>query len=277
MKILIRVTFSILVFVTFFSCTNNRTSNTTKENRNTIEMQTDYGNVIIELYNETPLHRDNFTKLAEEGAFDSLLFHRVINEFMIQTGDPESRTALPGDTLGNGDLPYTVQAEFVPSLFHKKGALGAARNSNPERASSSMQFYIVQGNFFNDSLLINADNRINTWLAEHYFTNDSVNKPLVDAMQKASENDDNELYRLLNDSLNNLAKDYHNFEKYTIPEEHRNIYKTVGGTPHLDQNYTVFGQVIKGIEIVDSIAAVQTGVFDRPVRDVRIKKVRLIK
>ncbi|SFH11258.1 peptidylprolyl isomerase [Pedobacter insulae] len=185
-----------------------------------VRIATDRGTVIIKLYNETPLHRDNFIKLAKEGQLDGTLFHRVIKDFMIQGGDTKSKNAHPDSTLGNGGLPYTVKAEFVDSLFHKKGALGAAREgdrSNPTKASSSTQFYIVQGKIWTDSTL-NAT----------------------------------EETRL----------------KFKIPEWQRQIYKTIGGTPHLDRNYTVYGEVVKGLEMVDAIANEPTGKADRPTRDV---------
>ena len=141
-------------------------------------MVTDYGTMHIELYNETPKHRDNFVKITEDGVLDSLLFHRVINNFMIQSVDIDSKYAKPGDTLGNGGLDYTVDAEFHTDLFHKKGVLAAARDNNPERASSSTQFYLVQGRIQNDSLLENNQNRINEWLAEYYVKKDSSYKEI---------------------------------------------------------------------------------------------------
>ncbi|MTI31817.1 peptidylprolyl isomerase [Xanthovirga aplysinae] len=278
MKTLNKTTLLLLSIMAFWSC-NSKTdsSDSINEERPKIEMVTDYGEIVIDLYNETPLHRDNLIKLANEGAFDSLLFHRVIENFMIQGGDPDSRNAQPADTLGNGGLPYMVDAEFNPKLFHKKGALGAARNGNLKRASSSMQFYIVQGKIFNDSLLTAAESRINGFLAEHYFKNDLANKPLVDSLQKAEDDKNWERYNLFNDSIRNLAKKYENFERYTIPDAHREVYKSIGGTPHLDQNYTVFGEVVKGLEVVDSIASIQTGKFDRPLKDIRIRTVRVLK
>lgn len=278
MKTLLKTFMFLFVILTFWGCTaKTESSESVEEQRTSIEMVTDYGTIIIDLYNETPLHRDNFTKLTDEGAFDSLLFHRVIKSFMIQGGDPDSRNAQSGDTLGNGGLDYKVNAEFNPTLFHKKGALGAARDGNLARASSSMQFYIVQGRVFNDSLISAAEMRINGWLAEHYFKNDSTNKSLVDALQKAEEDENDEEYTLFRDSIRSLAKSYENFEKYTIPDLHREVYKSIGGTPHLDQNYTVFGEVTKGLEVIDSIAAVQTNLLNRPVSDVRIRTVRVLK
>lgn len=268
---------SILLVLFLGSCSNQSKSEVeTEEKRVAIEMVTDKGTINLELYNETPKHRDNFMKLANEGAFDSLLFHRVIEEFMIQGGDPESKYALPGDTLGSGGLDYTVDAEFHPDLFHKKGVLAAARDGNLQRASSSMQFYIVQGKIYNDSLLEIADIKNNERLAEHYFKNDPANKELADAFQKAIDEEYEAQYMLISDSIRNLSKSYNNFERYTIPQAHSVIYKTIGGVPFLDQNYTVFGEVTQGLEIVDSIAAVSTDAIDRPIEDVRILRVRVV-
>ena len=276
MKIMLRISLITTLFFVVFSCEKKSASTEIKEKRQKIEMVTDQGTLILELYNETPLHRDNFIKVAQEGLYDSVLFHRVIEEFMIQSGDPDSKYAQQGDTLGNGGLDYEVDAEFNPNLFHKKGVLAAARDGNPERASSSTQFYIVQGKVFNDSLLDRAQERINGWLAEHYFKKDGANKSLVDSLQKAIDSENMEQYRLYNDSISSLAKSYKNFETYTISEEQRKVYKTIGGTPHLDQNYTIFGEVIEGFEVVDSIAAVPTGPFDRPLKDVRIVSVKVL-
>lgn len=277
MKIVLKVALTLVLFLIVFSCNKKPTVPEAKEEeRQRIEMVTDHGTMVIELYNETPLHRDNFIKLANDKAYDSLLFHRVIEKFMIQGGDPDSKSAQPGDTLGNGGLDYTIDAEFNPNLFHKKGVLAAARDGNLERASSSMQFYIVQGKVFNDSLLERAEVRINNWLAEHYFKNDPVNKPLLDSLQKAVDQENMEQYTLYSDSISRLAEGYKKFDVYTIPKEHRAVYKSTGGTPHLDMNYTVFGEVVEGLYVIDSIAAVPTGNFDRPVADVRVVSVRVL-
>jgi len=193
-------------------------------------LQTTLGDMVVRLSDSTPLHRDNFLKLVKTGYYDSVLFHRVIKNFMIQGGDPDSKIAVPGMPLGNGGPSYRIPAEFNPALFHKKGVLAAARDNNPEKASSGSQFYIVQGKTFTD------------------------------------------------DELNNLETQRMQGRK--IPTDQREVYKTIGGAPHLDMTYTVFGEVIKGIEVVDKIAAVQTsrGVDrDRPVEDVRILKAKLIK
>ena len=276
MKTVLRISFILTLFLVIYSCEKKPVSAETEEKRQKIELVTDQGTMILELYNETPLHRDNFIKVVQDGVYDSVLFHRVINEFMIQSGDPDSKNAKPGDTLGNGGLDYKVDAEFNPKLFHKKGVLAAARDGNPERASSSTQFYIAQGKVFNDSLLDRAEERINGWLAEHYFKKDPANKPLLDSLHKAIDAENMEQYRLYSDSISSLAKSYENFDTYAISEEQRSVYKTLGGTPHLDQNYTVFGEVIEGLDVVDSIAVVPTGPLDRPVTDVIIISVKVL-
>ena len=235
-----------------------------------VKLVTTMGTIELILYNETPLHRDNFIKIVKDGILDSLLFHRVINNFMIQAGDTNSKFAKPGDTLGNGDLKYTVDAEIRPELYHKKGVLAAARSDTPERVSSSTQFYIVQGKVFNDSLLNAAEKRINGWLAEYYIKHDPIYKSQLDSMNVAMKTDDWQTFSRINSKFRELAKTYTNYEAYKIPEAHRQVYKTIGGTPHLDQNYTVFGEVISGLDVVDVIAAVETNTLDRPLKDVRI-------
>jgi peptidyl-prolyl cis-trans isomerase B (cyclophilin B) len=195
---------------------------------------------------------------------------------MVQGGDPESKTARAEDTLGNGDLDYTVPAEFHPDLFHKKGALAAARTGNPERASSSMQFYLVQGRVLTDSLLTLAENTINEWLAEHYLIHDPRYKELYEGLKKADSAQDWRQFRTLQDSVRKMATTYTNFDRYTIPPAQREVYKTVGGTAFLDQNYTVYGEVVQGLNVIDSIAKVDTGDMNRPLEDVRILKIRVV-
>lgn len=186
-----------------------------------VRIKTSQGECVIMLYNATPQHRDNFLKLAKEGFYNGTLFHRVIQNFMIQGGDPDSKTAKPGQALGEGDLGYMVPAEFRSDLFHKKGVLAAARDNNPAKSSSASQFYIVQGKTFTDAQL------------------DMI-----------------ETQRL---------------QGRKIPAEHREVYKALGGTPHLDQNYTVYGEVVRGLEMVDRIAAVKTSKADRPEQDVKME------
>ena len=217
-----------------FSATAQKDSTIKKKDRKRdVLMETTMGDIVIRLSDSTPLHRDNFLKLVKVGYYDSVLFHRVIKDFMIQGGDPDSKRAAAGKPLGNGGPGYTVPAEFRKTLFHKKGVIAAARtgdNMNPAKASSGSQFYIVQGKVFTDGAL------------------DSV-----------------ERFRL-------------NGRK--IPAEQRAVYKTLGGTPHLDQGYTVYGEVVKGLDVIDKIATVQTSKAqdrDRPLQDVRIIKTKLIK
>lgn len=262
------------------SCTTK-----TKENPETstklspdVELATDMGTMVIRLYDETPQHRDNFIKLASENFFDSILFHRVIEKFMIQAGDPSSKKAKAGDRLGNDDLPYQVPAEFHPDRFHKRGALGAARDGNPARASSSTQFYIVQGRVYNDSTLEYHEGRINKWLAMNRVENDSANQNLVavrNALRQSGKNPDS--LELINKQYDELVeKELKAVAKYVIPNHHREVYKSIGGAAHLDQNYTVFGEVIEGLEIIDKIAASPTDSLDRPVKDVRIIGTKLV-
>lgn len=242
-----------------------------------VEMVTNYGTIVLQLSDETPLHRDNFIQLVEDGVYDSLLFHRVIQSFMIQGGDTKSKYADSVARLGDSDLPYTIPAEIVPTLYHKKGALGAARTGNPTRASSSTQFYIVQGKIQNDSLLAHNEGRINKMLARHYGINDPANKPLIDSLEAARAQKDTVLSKELDTRLSSILDNYWNYDKYQIPDTHRQVYQTLGGTPHLDQNYTVFGEVISGLEVVDAIAAVATDSVDRPRGDVRILKARILR
>lgn len=184
-----------------------------------IKITTSFGEMIVRLYNKTPLHRDNFIKLVKEHFYDSLLFHRVINTFMIQGGDPNSKNAEPGSFLGEGDVGYTIPAEFDSTLYHKRGALCAARTDNPEKASSGCQFYIVQGKTYSDGQLDMLTMKNNVWFSP--------------------------------------AK--------------RMTYKMLGGTPRLDMNYTVFGEVESGLEVIDKIATTPRDNNNRPIADVRMR------
>lgn len=187
-------------------------------------METTKGKIKLELYDGTPQHRDNFVKLAKAHFYDGILFHRVIPQFMVQAGDPDSKKAAKGDSLGDGDVKYTVPAEIKPNqYYHKRGALGAARDDNPAKASSGAQFYIVTGKIQTDSTLAKAEKR----------------------------------------------------SGYHVPDSHKEVYKHIGGAPHLDNNYTVFGEVLRGISVADSIAAVKRDKRDRPIDDVRIVKLRV--
>ena len=261
----------------FFTCKEKTPEQPEAEVRTSVEMVTNNGTITLELYNETPLHRDNFLKLINEKAYDSLLFHRVIKDFMIQGGDPESRHAEKDSMLGEGDLGYTVKGEFYPDLFHKKGALATAREDNQDRASSAIQFFIVEGKIYNDSLLDIAESTINKRLARNYVINDSAYKHLWDSLQSSILRKNDETSKIYSDSIDTIAKNYNKFEKYTMPSSQREVYKTIGGTPTLDQNYTVFGEVIQGLDIVEKIAAAKTDKNDRPISDVRILSVKVLK
>lgn len=197
----------------------------TKNNSMTkVLIKTSMGDITIALYNETPQHRDNFIKLVKEGYYDGVLFHRIIQGFMIQTGDPDSKTAKPGQRLGMGGPEYRIPAEFVPTLFHQRGAVAAARDNNPAKASSGSQFYIVDGKTYDESYLNMISQRTGK----------------------------------------------------TFTEEQKHVYSTVGGAPFLDGDYTVFGEVVSGMIIVDKIAAQQKDANDRPLEDIKIISAKVI-
>lgn len=204
------------------------------QQRTEVLMETSHGNIRIVLFDETPLHRDNFVKLVESHFYDSLLFHRVIKNFMIQAGDPDSKNAEPGITLGEGTLGYKLKAEIVPGLYHKRGAVAMARegdDQNPEYQSDACQFYIVWGKTF-------------------------------------SSND----VDFFAEKLDSLTEG-----KHTMTPEMRTCYRKVGGSPHLDGAYTVFGEVVEGLDVVGKIQKADTDDYDRPVPDVRILRMSVIK
>ena len=270
----------ISILIQFISSCDSGNKETSDESFQAIEFVTNYGSFVIRLYDETPLHRDNYLKLAEDNFYDSILFHRVIENFVIQAGDPDSRRAMDSDTLGEADLPYKIPAEFDPELFHRRGAVGAARDGNPERASSSTQFYVVHGRIYTDSTLEVAEGRINGWLAMNLVVNDPGNQEIIaerDALQAKGEGADTVKLNILNERIDSLRDlKLEEMEKYVIPDAHREHYKTIGGVAHLDQNYTVFGEVVRGMEVVDTIAAVSTNELNRPLEDVRILSVDII-
>jgi len=255
------------VLLLMFSCVN-------KKEQNLILLETSKGNITILLYDKTPVHSKNFMDLVEKGTLDSLLFHRVIENFMIQGGDIESKNAPKGMQLGNGDLGYTLPSEINNKYFHKRGVLAAARTNNPDRNSSSTQFYLVQGKTFNDSTLVLAENRINQYLQAYYFIQNPENVDLKNRLNSLDDQEDNLDYIESSQKWRDAAKEYQDFPRYKIPEDHRKVYKTIGGTPHLDQSYTVFGEIIEGIDVVQEISKVETDVNDRPIVDIKILSVR---
>jgi len=240
-------------------------------------ISTPYGNMKLKLFNETPKHRDNFLKLVREHFYDSLLFHRVIEGFMIQGGDPDSRNAEPAKLLGDGDLKYTIPAEFISTLCHKKGMLCAARNGddvNPEKASSAAQFYIVQGKKRTDEDLISYEKRINKPIIakiKEEVLNKTENNSLKLKIDLAKKEQNNDSLMVYFKTVNKLVDEaYLKTPHYTFPPEHQTIYKTIGGTPHLDSQYTIFGEVIEGLDVIDKIAAVGKNKDDRPLIDIRM-------
>jgi len=268
------VLISICFIICFASCT--RSIDEVNSPPIYIEMETELGRILIQLFDETPLHRDNFKQLAHDGYYDSLQFHRIIEHFVIQAGDPESKTfPFPSD-IGSGGLDYTIPAEFHPTIFHKRGTVGMARDDNPNRASSSTQFYIVQGRVQTDSTLTLAEDRINGWLARYYVRTAPENQPLLDAIETYMALGDTLNLTKANSQLNDLIASFTDFPLYTIPDEHRTVYKTLGGIPHLDQNYTIFGEVIQGMHIVDEFAKVETDSADRPLNPARILFMRVV-
>lgn len=262
------------------ACTGNQKKTTDMEtgNETLVRLETTMGNITVKLYNETPKHRDNFIKLVKEGTYDSTLFHRVIKNFMIQAGDPQSKTATDTTTLGNGDVDYTLPAEFNPKFFHKKGALAAARlgdDVNPKKESSGCQFYIVTGRKFSEAQMISMENQLNDARLENVF-NELARKHMKEIykMRKAGDNDG---LLELQDSLETQARAIVAKEPaLKFSREQIAAYTTVGGAPHLDGAYTVFGEVTDGMDVVDKIQAVKTNRADRPETDVRILKATVI-
>ena len=267
-----------LAFIALTACsagskkqTNHHMEN---EKRTLVKLETTMGNITVALYNETPKHRDNFIKLVKEGVYDSTLFHRVIKQFMIQAGDPDSKNASDTAMLGSGDVGYTIPAEFNPKFFHKKGVLAAARQGddvNPEKASSGCQFYIVTGRKFTEPQLLGMENKINEQHEEALF--DSLARQHMKEIYKMRKAGDNAGLLELQDTLEAQARELADKEeKFRFTPEQINAYSTVGGAPHLDGSYTVFGEVTEGMEVVENIEIAKTNRADRPVENIRILK-----
>ncbi len=246
-----------------------------------VMITTDMGIIKIKLYNETPLHRDNFLKLVKQHYFDSLLFHRIIQNFMIQGGDPDSKNAKPDVELGNGGPAYTIPAEINPKLFHKKGVLAAARDSdldNPMQASSGSQFYIVQGKIHTDSTLDFMSKRITKMMLMNVLMNKPENSYLLRKYKEFTKAEKVDSIKSLQAGLKTMAEvELPNVAQHTFSPDQILAYKTIGGTPHLDRSYTVFGEVYEGLDVLDKIAAVECGENDRPKKDVRILRISIIK
>jgi peptidylprolyl isomerase len=270
MNIYLKKYFIVPMLLILFSCkTPDFTDNTI------FLIKTTFGDIKIKLYPDTPIHRANFLKLVKTGFYDGVSFHRIIKDFMIQTGDPATK-AIESTKISDSLKTYTLPSEINPKYFHKRGALAAARqgnNINPEMRSSGTQFYIVQGNKFTDDELNAAEQRINNLINQAafnkilYHTTDSIRlsgKSLASA--EIQDIASNKMFQFLATA-----------DKYKMSEDQRTIYKTIGGTPLLDGTYTVFGEVIDGMDIVEKISLVATDSNDRPLNDIRIIKIKILK
>lgn len=240
-----------------------------------VTIKTQYGDMVAILYDETPKHKENFIKLAKEHYFDSLLFHRVMAGFMIQAGDPKSKKSKPGEPLGMGGPGYTIPLEFNPRFFHDKGAISAARlpdDQNPEKASSGSQFYIVQGSVIPEASINDLRyDQMKLTMGLRQIISKPENKPLLDSLNSLYYAGDMQAYqkkifslvpRVESETGTKVTKD--------LSPEKIKAYTTVGGAPHLDGEYTVFGKVIKGLEVVDQIASQPVNGANRPTVDIRI-------
>ncbi|MCQ2216604.1 MAG: peptidylprolyl isomerase [Bacteroidales bacterium] len=239
-----------------------------------VKIQTTLGDITVRLYDETPLHRDNFLKLAKEGYYDGTIFHRVIKGFMVQGGDPDTKNAKKGANYGAGGPDYTIEAEIKPGLFHKRGALAAARlgdEFNPERRSSGSQFYIVWGEGYNDSKL-NQFVKQMAMVAEQNIL-DRLAQEHREEIMEFRRNRDRAGLSALQDKLIAQAKEEAKKQNVGMSAEAKEAYKSVGGTPFLDNEYTVFGEVIEGLDIVEKIQNAKTLPGDRPVEDIVMTKV----
>lgn len=242
-----------------------------------IAIHTPYGTIKVKLYEKTPKHHQNFMNLVDSRFFDSTLFHRVIKGFMIQGGDPDSKHAEPGQLLDDGDTNYKIPFEYVEEYLNKRGALAAARESddvNPEKASSACQFYIVQGKVFTDAGLDSAEAKraryTKSFILMNYLKNAGDSIALKEFQQSFGKRNIPAIEKTLEQYKIVIDKEYSKSKPWKLTPKQREIYKTIGGAPHLDGAYTVFGEVISGMEIVDQIAAEKCDTNDRPLKDIRI-------
>ena len=241
-----------------------------------VKIDTSFGVITVRLYDETPLHRDNFVKLAKEGYFDGMLFHRVIRDFMIQGGDPDSKTASPGQSLGTGGPGYTIEAEIRKDLLHKRGALAAARQGdqvNPQRRSSGSQFYIVWGQIYKEGQLRQLSKQMEMQQMQQIF--DTLAMEHRDEVLRLRKERNHAGLQELQDKL--VAETEAKFKAMKekgeisgLSDEQIRIYTTVGGTPHLDGQYTVFGEVVEGLDVVEKIQDAETSSSDRPEEDIKM-------
>lgn len=268
---------NVLIYILLLLVNNSLCS--LKNNKEMISIETNLGTIKVKLYDETPLHRDNFKKLIQEGVYDGVLFHRVIKDFMIQAGDPDSRNASDSAFLGKGDLGYTVEPEFcTPKIFHKKGALAAARmgdDVNPQKASSASQFYIVTGEIFGEGELHAIEKQRIERLKQEIFKN--LQSENMDKIKELYKQGDRTALATFKDSLIELTTQEAEKRKDEVlfsPEQIQ-TYTTVGGAPHLDGGYTVFGEVVEGWDVINAIENTPTNRDDRPLKNVIIKKITI--
>lgn len=282
MKRNLLILLTVLAYVGMASCKSGQKKDSDMENQKEtmLKIETTLGDIKVKLYNETPKHRDNVIKMAKEGMYDGTLFHRVIKDFMVQAGDPDSKNAPKGKMLGAGDVGYTIPAEIVyPKYFHKRGALSAARqgdNVNPKKESSGCQFYIVTGKVYNDSTLLNMEKQMNENKLTTLF-NALAQKHMKEIYKMRKENNEEGLYDLQEKLFAQAQEEAAKQPEFRFTKEQVEAYTTVGGTPHLDGEYTVFGEVVEGMDIVDKIQNVKTDRNDRPEEDVKIIKVEVEK
>lgn len=269
-----------LILCCITACTGNQKKNNNMANDNAtlVKIETTMGDITVKLYDETPKHKENFIKLVKEGVYDSTLFHRVIKNFMIQAGDPTSKTASATDTLGSGDVGYTIPAEFNPKFFHKRGVLAAARQGddvNPNKESSGCQFYIVTGRKFSEAQMINMENQMNEARLDTVFQ--ALARKHMKEIYKMRKANDMEGLMELQDSLENQArKEVAKEPALKFTPEQIKAYTTVGGAPHLDGSYTVFGEVVDGMNVVAEIETAKTNRQDRPKQDIHILKATVV-
>lgn len=282
MKILSIISIVIVMAVTCLSCNANNTNNNNKtmtqtstnadNGRTKVTFKTTMGDFTVELYNETPKHRDNFLKLVKEGFYNDVLFHRVINQFMIQTGDPDSKNAAPDAMLGAGGPGYNIEAEIAyPQFFHKKGALAAARQAdsvNPKRESSGSQFYIVTGRNYSQEQLNQMQAQIANMRIRQIL--DTLVIPYRKEIMKLRMSGDTAAINNLSNELIAKAQAEYDKNPFVFTDEQTEAYTTIGGTPHLDGQYTVFGEIVDGMTTIEVIEKVPTNRADRPNEDIKI-------
>ena len=244
-----------------------------------VDIKTSVGDIRVRLFGDTPLHRDNFLKLVKEKYYDGVLFHRVINEFMVQTGDPDSKEAAENARLGAGGPGYTLEAEIIyPRHFHHRGALAAARQGdqvNPERRSSGSQFYIVTGKAYNEQQLAQMEKQLQIARKQEIFN--KLAEERRDTIITLRKNRDQVSLKALQDELVAITEKKAQENPATLTPEQKKAYSTVGGTPHLDGQYTVFGEVVSGMDVVEKIEKSQTNSQDRPLDDIRIISMKIVK